>query len=156
MIDSDTWLDGWVTPDDVKPDYGKLPLWEGELLPADGLDEAEPDEQWMSEATGNEGVEIERAYRSAALVLWPRSRAVATLAAGGIGAVVAYVAEDLARSDQSEAERVHLRELAAQVIWTVEMMIFLPLSMNRRRSPERSAGATVAPTCAYCLIVSRI
>ena len=40
--------------------------------------------------------------------------------------------------------------------WTVEMMIFLPLSMNRRRSPERSAGATVAPTCAYCLIVSRI
>ena len=29
---------------------------------------------------------------------------------------------------------------------TVEVMIFVPLSMNRRRSPERSACPTVAPT----------
>ena len=36
------------------------------------------------------------------------------------------------------------------------MMIFLPLSMNLRRSPECSAWPTVAPTCANCLIVSRI
>ena len=40
--------------------------------------------------------------------------------------------------------------------WTVEMMIFLPSSMNLRRSPERSAWPTVAPTWANCLIVSRI
>ena len=39
---------------------------------------------------------------------------------------------------------------------TVEMMIFLPLSMKRRRSPERSACATVAPTWAYWRMVSRI
>ena len=39
---------------------------------------------------------------------------------------------------------------------TVEMMIFLPLSMNLHRSPERWACPTVAPTWAYCLIVSRI
>ena len=36
--------------------------------------------------------------------------------------------------------------------WIVEMMIFLPLSMN----PRRSACPTVADTCEYCLIVSRI
>ena len=36
------------------------------------------------------------------------------------------------------------------------MMIFLPLSMNLRRSPECSAWPTVAPTWANCLIVSRI
>ena len=36
---------------------------------------------------------------------------------------------------------------------TVEMMIFLPSSMNLRRSPECSAWPTVAPTCANCLIV---
>ena len=35
-------------------------------------------------------------------------------------------------------------------------MIFLPASMNLRRSPERSACATVAPTWAYCRIVSWI
>ena len=40
--------------------------------------------------------------------------------------------------------------------WTVEMMIFLPASMNFRRSPERSACPTVAPIWAYCLMVSRI
>ena len=40
--------------------------------------------------------------------------------------------------------------------WTVEMMIFLPASMNFRRSPECSARPTVAPTWAYCLIVSPI
>ena len=40
--------------------------------------------------------------------------------------------------------------------WTVVMMIFLPSSMNRRRSPECSAWPTVAPTWANCLIVSRI
>ena len=39
---------------------------------------------------------------------------------------------------------------------TVEMMIFLPLSMNLRRSPECSACPTVAATWANCLIVSRI
>ena len=39
---------------------------------------------------------------------------------------------------------------------TVEMMIFLPLSMNLRRSPECSAWPTVAPTWANCLMVSRI
>ena len=35
----------------------------------------------------------------------------------------------------------------------VEMMIFLPLSMNLRRSPEWSACPTVAPTCMKFLIV---
>ena len=40
--------------------------------------------------------------------------------------------------------------------WTVEMMIFLPDAMNFRRLTERSAWPTVAPTWAYCLMVSRI
>ena len=40
--------------------------------------------------------------------------------------------------------------------WIVEMMIFLPCSMNRRRSPDRSACPTVDVTWAYWRIVSRI
>ena len=40
--------------------------------------------------------------------------------------------------------------------WIVEMMIFLPCVMNRRRSPDRSACPTVDPTWADCRIVSRI
>jgi hypothetical protein len=37
---------------------------------------------------------------------------------------------------------------------TVETMIFLPSSMNLRRSPECSAWPTVAPTCMNCLMVA--
>ena len=40
--------------------------------------------------------------------------------------------------------------------WTVEMMIFLPDSMNRSRSPERFAWPTVERTWTYFLIVSWI
>ena len=40
VIESDCWLDGWVAPDDAKPEYGKLPLRAGELLPAGALDDA--------------------------------------------------------------------------------------------------------------------
>ena len=39
---------------------------------------------------------------------------------------------------------------------TVETMIFLPSWMNRRRSPERSAWPTVAPTCMNCRMVAWI
>ena len=116
VIESEHWLDGWVAPDDTRPDYGKLPLRVGELLPVGALDDADPDDQWVNEATGNAGVEIERAYRSAALVLWPRARTVATLAGGGTGAMVAYVAEELERSDPSDAEHGRLRALATQLI----------------------------------------
>ena len=116
VIESDHWLDGWAAPDDAKPEYGKLPLQAGELLPAGWLDDADPDDERVSEATGNAGVEIERAYRSAALVVWPRARSAATLARSGIGALVAYVDGELERSDRSEGELSRLRDLAAQLI----------------------------------------
>ncbi len=116
VIESDCWLDGWVAPDDAQPEYGKLPLRAGELLPAGALDDAEPDDEWVNEATGNAGVEIERTYRSAALVVWPRARTAATLARSGIGALVAYVDGELERSDRSERELSRLRDLAAQFV----------------------------------------
>ena len=118
VIDSDHWLDGWVAPDDANAAYGKLRLRAGELLPAGALDDVDPDDEWVNEATGNAGVEIERAYRSAALVLWPRDRALATLADAGTGAMVAYVADELERSDRSDAEHIRLRGLATQLIDT--------------------------------------
>ena len=55
-----------------------------ELLPRGALDDADPDEQWLHEATGNAGVSLERAYRLAALVLWPRSETLAIVARAGV------------------------------------------------------------------------
>lgn len=73
---SDAWhyVDHWVDAQNRSVDFGKLPLKENELLPAGALDDAAPDEQRLTEATGNEGASFERSYRRAALVMWLRDR----------------------------------------------------------------------------------
>ena len=108
-------LDGWAGPDGTRPDYGELPLLPGELLPAGALDGAQPDDQHAT-VTGNEGVELSRSYRRAALVLWPAARTVATLARGGIEGAVTYVAEELDLIEPEPRPGRRLRGLAAQLI----------------------------------------
>ena len=108
------WLDGWVGPDGDRPPFGEIDLLSEERLPHDALDDAEPDEQHVEEATGNAGATIERTYRRAALVLWPAARTLAVVAAGGIDAAVAWVEEELDRSGGDPDERI--RTLTAQLI----------------------------------------
>ena len=93
LFDSRHWLDGWAARDGGRPALGKIELMPGELLPHGALDGEAPDDEWLHEATGNEGVSIERAWRRAGLVLWPRSRTLAILAGPGIGGAVAWLAE---------------------------------------------------------------
>ena len=92
LFDSRHWLEGWTAADGGRPSFGEL-----ELLPRGALGGAVPDEKWLHEATGNEGVSLERAWRRAALVLWPRSRTLAVLAGPGIGGAVAWLAERIER-----------------------------------------------------------
>jgi len=95
LFDSRHWLDGWTAADGRRPSFGEIGLMPGELLPRGALDGAVPDENWLHEATGNEGASLERAWRRAALVLWPRPRTLAILAGPGIGGAVAWLAERL-------------------------------------------------------------
>ena len=74
LFESRHWLDGWIDADGTRPSFDEIPLLAAELLPADALDGAEPDEQRVHEASGNEGVSLERTYRSAALAIWPLSK----------------------------------------------------------------------------------
>ena len=108
------WLDGWVGPDGDRPPFGEIDLSPEERLPHGALDDAEPDEQHLEEATGNAGATIERTYRRAALVLWPASRTLSVVAAGGIDAAVAWVADEFDRSGGDADERI--RTLTAQLI----------------------------------------
>ena len=108
------WLDGWVDPDGDRPPFGEIDLLPEERLPQGALDDAEPDEQHVEEATGNAGATIERTYRRAALVLWPASRTLTVVAAGGIAAAVAWVEEELGRNGGDPDERI--RTLTAQLI----------------------------------------
>ena len=106
LHDSRHWLAGWVSQDGDQPPFGELSLLPEELLPRGALDEADPDEQWLHEATGNAGVSLERAYRLAALVLWPRSETLAIVAGGGINGVVAWVTGELDRNKGVADERI--------------------------------------------------
>ncbi len=108
-------LDGWVAPDGTRPGFDELPLLPGELLPEGALEGAQPEDQ-QATVTGNEGVELSRSYRRAALVLWPASRTVATLARGGIDGAVTYVAEELELAEPEARPGRRLLGLAAQLI----------------------------------------
>ena len=108
------WLDGWVGPDGDRPPFGEIDLSPEERLPRGALDDAEPDDQRIEEATGNAGATVERSYRRAALVLWPESRTLGIVAAGGIDAAVAWVAEELGGSGGDADDRI--RTLTSELI----------------------------------------
>ena len=112
--DSSQWLDGWVDRDGGQPPFGEIEILPAELLPRGALDDTPPDQQWVHEASGNAGVSIERAYRRAAFVLWPRPKTLAIVASGGIDGAVAWVAEELDRNAAGADERI--RALTARLI----------------------------------------
>ncbi len=97
IFDAYHWLDTWTGPDATQPDLGRIPLRPEETLPVGALADAEPDQQWVNEATGNAGATVERAYRHAALVIWPRYRALQVMAGAGIGAAIGWTTEQFGR-----------------------------------------------------------
>lgn len=104
IFDGRYWLEGWADPQGERPAFGPVPLRDGELLPAGALDDAMPDSQWVNEATGNEGVTVERAYRRAAFAMWPRRDTPGVLAEGSIDAAVDWVAQRYAGGDALASE----------------------------------------------------
>ena len=118
LYDSRNWLAGWTVQDGGQPPFGELSLLPEELLPRGALDDAEPDEQRLHEASGNAGVSLERAYRRAAFVIWPRSKTLSIVAGGGIDRAIAWVAGELDRNAGIADERIgqHLSSLID--LWT--------------------------------------
>ena len=108
------WLGGWRCRDGTRPQLGDVKLLPGELLPCGALDDAVPDEQRLHEASGNEGVSLERAYRHAALVLWPRRKTLAIVANAGIGGGIAWVTAEFDRNTGIADERI--KRLASELI----------------------------------------
>jgi hypothetical protein len=103
VSDSSSYLDQWVDAQDRRVDFGKLPLGEGELLPHGALDDEKPDEQRLTEATGNEGASFERSYHRAALVIWPREQFAGVLLQAGVGAALPHLAARVSAGDPAAA-----------------------------------------------------
>lgn len=106
----------WAEPDLTGSELPAIPLLDEEPLPVGCLDDAEPDEQTLFEASGNEGVSLERSYRLAAFVLWPRSREVSVIADGSMKAAIEYAERMLTAGPADRGAPVTGSELAAQLI----------------------------------------
>ena len=114
-------LSRWIQPDGQPAPFGVIPFENGELSPANLLQEMDPDEQHFQEATGNEGASFDRSYQRAALVLWPHGGRIAVLSQAGLGASLPYLG-DLARrwaasgTGQESASWQEAHELARHML----------------------------------------
>ena len=111
---------------------GTLPLMDGEALPADALDNTPPESQRLLEATGNEGATLERSYRVATLVLWPRASFPSVLADGPLDNLIDYAVSAL------DTDRKGALDLVERVVgtWLQEMKIRRGCSLTRRTSAQ--------------------
>ncbi len=91
VFDRSELLTEWRRADGKPLTLGEIPIEEGELSPPNALEDIEPDEEHFHEATGNEGASFDRAYRRAALVLWPRQRRLAVLNQAGHATTQPYL-----------------------------------------------------------------
>ena len=109
-------LSHWTECDLTGAELPEIPLLDQEAMPSGSLDDAEPDEQTLFEAAGNEGVSIERSYRLAALVLWPRSKEASVIADGSIDAAIQYAEQMLERGAANREAPVTGAELVSQLV----------------------------------------
>ena len=116
VFDGSRTLACWAEPDLTGSELPEIPLFDEEALPDGCLDDAEPDEQTLFEASGNEGVSLERAYRLAAFVLWPRSKEVSVIAGGSIEAAIEYAERMLGKGTANCDASATRAELVSQLI----------------------------------------
>ena len=116
-------LEHLTAPDGTTSDV-TLPLNPGELMPEGCLDNEEPDQQRLTEATGNAGAEVERIYRRAALVLWHRTESLRILEGVGTEPMVAFLADEYRREFKGEKSFAQLKILASQCVdgWPIRML----------------------------------
>ena len=130
IVDVECRLDGWARPDGAPAGYDNLPLLPGELMPAGRLDPERPDSQRLLEASGNEGATIERFYRRATLVVWPKADSARLLAQAGAGSLAAFLAGEWRRASEGAPTCGPIRDLASQAVE------FWPSCDSHRRRSE--------------------
>ena len=103
-------LDHWLDPEGRKQPFGQMHLKENELLCPEGRDHWSV-EQEIREATGNEGVSMDRWYRQGVIVIWPRDRYFGILAGEGqVSAIPAL--EQMAAGSKSDTSLAACRTFA--------------------------------------------
>lgn len=87
----------WTTLDGKAMEFGEMKvIEEDEVLPPGYFEGQDPDEEEYEGYTGNAGATLDRWYRRAALVIWPRSRRFSILAGTSIAGAICQLAASLA------------------------------------------------------------
>lgn len=133
------YLGPWRDRDDQPVEFGRIALEDDELLPADALDDEEPDDVHFSEATGNEGASFERTWLRAALVLWPHARFDAVCLSAGTKAALARLRILLGGSDQDGADQDGADQSAQPRPHEVAAAIRLIAAIAERWRPDTPA-----------------
>jgi hypothetical protein len=102
VYEEDLWLDHWLNARGRKQPFGKFHLAESEILTQEGK-EGWCIRQEVHEATGNEGVSMERWYRQGVVVIWPRDRIFSILAGEGQVSALPELERRAARSKKPAA-----------------------------------------------------
>jgi len=95
-------LDHWLDPRGREQPFGNMHLEANEILSQEGKEDWSL-RQEIHEATGNEGVSIERWYRQGVIVIWPRDRYFGILAGEGQASAVPALERMAARSKKPAA-----------------------------------------------------
>ncbi len=121
VIEHSQTLTGWRAPGDLPVSLGEIPFEDHELSPPGALEGVAPDRQRYLESSGNAGASYERAWRRAALVLWPLDRSLQVVAGAGLAASLPYLEQLIERWQGADAApdtsgRERAVELAQAVI----------------------------------------
>ena len=144
IIDRSCKLDDWAHPVTGSVDYGPLKLAHDELMPPGRINDWEPDESRLTEASGNAGAEVERLYRNAALVLWPAKENFRILAQAGPRTLSVLLAQ---ASDRAAASGESDRPLEAVAIEIAQAWP-LPAPYGHQQEWEQISAASLSRLCA--------
>lgn len=87
-----------------------------EISPPEALEDATPDEQSFSEATGNEGASFEKTYRFASLVLWPRDRFIQILSQADLKVAISRIEHWVKEAGRDRQATANGLELAGYLV----------------------------------------
>jgi hypothetical protein len=107
-------LDHWLDPQGRKQPFGEMHLEEEEILSQEGK-EGWSIRQEIHEATGNEGVSMDRWYRQGVVVIWPRDRYFGILAGEGQASAIPAL-EQMAGRSKKPAALEACRTFAKEII----------------------------------------
>ena len=88
IFDASLSADHWSDCAGKKVRFGEIRLDENEIVAVAALDAGDPSDEDFEDYTGNAGMTLERWYRRAAVVIWPRQEHFAVLCGAGTDAAI--------------------------------------------------------------------